>query len=120
MSKRTCTKCIQTSVAAVWNGDLCPRCGWQNGDEQAVVRPSTSMLINKPSIIATLSTLGWGLFAIMGLGGLILMKQDGGEILGVSLIVAGVLQLSIFLGFSAIIDQLHQINLNTSISDEDK
>lgn len=119
MSKRTCTKCIQTSVAAVWNGDLCPRCGWQNGDEQAVVLPSTSMSITKPSIIATLSTLGWGLFAIMGLGGLFILNQDGGEILGVSLIVAGVFELSIFSGFSAIIDQLHKINVNTSQSNKD-
>jgi uncharacterized protein YbjQ (UPF0145 family) len=35
MSKRTCTKCIQTSVAAVWNGDLCPRCGFKNDDGKA-------------------------------------------------------------------------------------
>ena len=118
MSERTCNKCFVSSTTDVWIESLCPLCGFDNSGGYA--HPSSSTESTKPSIIATLSTLGWGLFAIMGLGGLILMKQDGGEILGVSLIVAGVLQLSIFLGFSAIIDQLHQINLNTSILDEDK
>jgi hypothetical protein len=55
----------------------------------------------------------------MGLGGLLILNQDGGEILGVSLIVAGVFELSIFSGFSAIIDQLHKINVNTSQSNKD-
>ena len=27
MSERTCTVCMQASVGAIWNGDLCPRCG---------------------------------------------------------------------------------------------
>jgi uncharacterized protein YbjQ (UPF0145 family) len=35
MSERTCTKCITSSVAAVWNGDLCPRCGFRNDDGKA-------------------------------------------------------------------------------------
>ena len=72
----------------------------------------------KPSIIELLSTLGWALFAMMGLSGLFLISQDGGGILGVSLIIAGFFQLSIFLGFSAIIDQLYQINVNTSKPDK--
>jgi len=120
MSERMCTKCIQTSVAAVWNGDLCPRCGFQNGEKQAVVHSSTSISSVKPSIILTLSSLGWILFAMTGLAGLFLMAQNGGGIFGASLIIAGVFQLCIFLGFSAIIDQLHQINMNTSTSDEDE
>jgi len=73
---------------------------------------------SKPSIIDILSTLGWVLFAMTGLSGLFLIAQDGGGILGVSLIIAGVFQLSIFLGFSAIIDQLYKINVNTSKSDK--
>jgi hypothetical protein len=76
------------------------------------------MTNSKPSIIDTLSTLGWVLFALTGLSGLFLLNQDGGGILGVSLIIAGVFQLSIFLGFSAIIDQLYKINVNTSKSDK--
>jgi hypothetical protein len=76
------------------------------------------MTKSKPSIIDTLSTLGWVLFAMTGLSGLLLISQDGGGILGVSLIIAGVFQLSIFLGFSAIIDQLYKINVNTSKSDK--
>ena len=39
MLERTCTKCIQPSKAAVWNGDLCPRCGFQNNDGQATATP---------------------------------------------------------------------------------
>ena len=73
---------------------------------------------SKPSIIDTLSALGWILFAMTGLSGLFLISQDGGGVLGVSLLIAGVFQLSIFLGFSAIIDQLYKINVNTSKSDK--
>ena len=65
-----------------------------------------------------LSILGWILFAMTGLSGVFLISQDGGGILGVSLIIAGVFQLSIFLGFSAIIDQLYKINVNTSKPDK--
>jgi len=72
----------------------------------------------KPSIIDILSTLGIVLFVMTGLSGLFLIAQDGGGILGVSLIIAGVFQLSIFLGFSAIIDQLYKINVNTAKSDK--
>jgi hypothetical protein len=72
----------------------------------------------KPSIIGLLSTLGWVLFVMTGLIGLFLIAQDGGGILGVSLIIAGIFQLSIFLGFSAIIDQLYKINVNTSKPDK--
>ena len=89
--------------------------------QSATVTSSLTHNINKttkPSIIGLLSTLGWVLFALTGLIGLFLIAQDGGGILGVSLIIAGVFQLSIFLGFSAIIDQLYQINVNTSKPDK--
>jgi hypothetical protein len=85
--------------------------------QSATVTSSPTHNINKttkPSIIELLSTLGWVLFAMTGLSGVFLISQDGGGILGVSLIIAGVFQLSIFLGFSAIIDQLYKINVNTS------
>ena len=90
--------------------------------QSATVTSSPTHNINKttkPSIIELLSTLGWVLFAMTGLSGVFLISQDGGGILGVSLIIAGVFQLSIFLGFSAIIDQLYKINVNTSQSDMD-
>jgi hypothetical protein len=89
--------------------------------QSATVTSSPTHNINKttkPSIIELLSTLGWVLFALTGLIGLFLIAQDGGGILGVSLIIAGVFQLSIFLGFSAIIDQLYKINVNTSKPDK--
>lgn len=35
MSERTCTNCLQTSLTAVWNGDLCPRCGFHNDEKAA-------------------------------------------------------------------------------------
>jgi hypothetical protein len=73
----------------------------------------------KPSIIVVLSALGWCLFVIMALGGLFFINQDDGGIFGMSVIIAGVFQLSIFLGFSAIIDQLYKINVNTSLSAKD-
>jgi|TARA_B110000208_G_scaffold52054_1_gene68372 hypothetical protein len=85
--------------------------------QSATVTSSPTHNINKttkPSIIELLSTLGWVLFALTGLSGLFLLNQDGGGILGVSLIIAGFFQLSIFLGFSAIIDQLYKINVNTT------
>ena len=90
--------------------------------QSATVTSSPILNINKttkPSIIDTLTALGWILFAMTGLSGLFLISQDGAGILGVSLIVAGVFQLSIFLGFSTIIDQLYKINVNTSQSDMD-
>ena len=119
MSERTCSECNQTSFAG-WHGDLCPRCGFQNGEEQALVHSSMSISSAKPPIISTLSVLGWSLFALMALAGFFLAFQDGGFILGLGLIIAGVFELSIFLGFSAIIDQLHKINMNTSSSDKDE
>jgi hypothetical protein len=79
----------------------------------------TTKVSRPPAIIEILSLLGWILFAMTGLAGVFLITQDGGGIFGASLIIAGVFQLSIFLGFSAIIDQLYQINQNTSQSDED-
>jgi hypothetical protein len=123
MSERTCTKCIQPSKAAVWNGDLCPRCGFQNNDESGELQTRESANAHqknssKPSIIDTLSALGWFVLVISGLSGIFYIFQDGGGIFGVSLITAGVFQLSIFLGFSAIIDQLYKINVNTSKPDK--
>ena len=88
--------------------------------QSATVTSSPTHNINKttkPSIIELLSTLGWVLFALTGLSGVFLISQDGGGVLGVSLLIAGVFQLSIFLGFSAIIDQLYKINVNTSKPD---
>ena len=117
MSERACTKCTVSSKASVWNQDLCPLCGFDNtnwGDAHS----STPIGSTKPSIIATLSTLGWLLFAMMGFSGLFLIFQDGGGIFGVAVIIGGVFQLSIFLGFSAIIDQLYKINVNTSKPDK--
>jgi len=124
MSERTCISCNKSSKVAVWNSGLCPRCGFQNNDEwgDLQTRESTNAhhkSPSKPSIIDTLSALGWILFAMTGLSGVFLITQDGGGIFGASLIIAGVFQLSIFLGFSAIIDQLYQINQNTSQSDKD-
>jgi len=90
--------------------------------QSATVTSSPTHNINKttkPSIIELLSTLGWVLFALTGLSGVFLISQDGGGVLGVSLLIAGVFQLSIFLGFSAIIDQLYKINVNTSQPDKD-
>tara|TARA_B110000902_G_C13902234_1_gene434818 strand:+ start:89 stop:547 length:459 start_codon:yes stop_codon:yes gene_type:complete len=80
---------------------------------------SVSGINSKPTSISILYTLGWFLFVISGLSGMFLISQDGTAILGVSLIFAGVFQLSIFLGFSTIIDQLYKINVNTSQSDMD-
>ena len=116
MSERTCNKCFVSSTTDVWIESLCPLCGFDNSGGYA--HPSSSTESTKPSIIATLSTLGWLLFAMTGLSGVFLITQDGGGIFGASLIIAGVFQLSIFLGFSAIIDQLYQINVNTSKPDK--
>ncbi len=117
MSERTCNKCFVSSMTDAWNKSLCPLCGFDNSGGYA--HSASPTVSTKPSIIATLSTLGWILFAMTGLSGLFLMTQNGGGIFGASLIIAGVFQLSIFLGFSAIIDQLYQINQNTSLSDKD-
>jgi len=73
---------------------------------------------SEPSIILTLSALGWCLFTMMGFAGIFFISQDGGGIIGFSVIIAGFFQLSIFLGFSAIIDQLYKINVNTSKPDK--
>jgi len=73
----------------------------------------------KPSIIGLLSILGWCLFALMALSGMFFISQDGGGVFGMSVAIAGAFQLSIFLGFSAIIDQLYQINTNTAKSKEE-
>lgn len=73
---------------------------------------------SKPEIIGILSTLGWTLCIAMAVSGVILFLGDGTELLGVAVIAGGVINLSIFVGFSTIIDQLHRIILNTSQSDK--
>jgi hypothetical protein len=110
---RRCEICKTISPGEMWEDGKCPICKNATGSSTVV-----SATDSKPSIIDTLSTLGWVLFAMTGLSGLFLISQDGGGILGVSLIIAGVFQLSIFLGFSAIIDQLYKINVNTSQPDK--
>ena len=117
---RQCKQCFSSSVASSWKDGACPECSYNSATATATASVSVSsrMTNSKPSIIDTLSTLGWVLFAMTGLSGVFLISQDGGGILGVSLIIAGVFQLSIFLGFSAIIDQLYKINVNTSKPDK--
>ena len=110
---RHCGICKTISPGGIWEDGKCPICKNATGSSTVV-----SVTDSKPSIIDTLSTLGWVLFAMTGLSGVFLISQDGGGILGVSLIIAGVFQLSIFLGFSAIIDQLYKINVNTSKPDK--
>ena len=73
---------------------------------------------SKPENIGILSTLGWCLFLAMVVSGLILFLRDGTELLGGAVIAGGIINLSIFVGFSTIIDLLHRINLNTSQSDK--
>ena len=73
---------------------------------------------SEPAIIFTLSALGWCLFTMMGFAGVFFISQDGGGIIGFSVIIGGIFQLCIFLGFSAIISQLYQINQNTTKSEE--
>jgi hypothetical protein len=73
---------------------------------------------SKPEIIGILSTLGWCLFLAMVVSGLILFLGDGTELLGGAVIAGGIINVSIFVGFSTIIDLLHRINLNTSQSDK--
>ena len=119
---RQCKQCFSSSVASSWKDGACPECSYNSATATATASASASvsarMTKSKPSIIDTLSTLGWVLFAMTGLSGLLLISQDGGGILGVSLIIAGVFQLSIFLGLSVIIDQLYKINVNTSKPDK--
>ena len=124
---RRCSDCQNNSVASTWEDGACPRCtmkstsGMAYGDhdshmthgEVTDLRATNS----KPQIIGTLSTLGWMLFALMVLSGIIALGSEMG-VLGIALIVSGVFQLSIFLGFSAIIDQLYKINVNTSKPDK--
>ena len=116
METSKCEVCGGTFPIRFINNNVCHHCPTQSGD---YANPSSSTISSKPPIIVTLATLGWFLFAMTGLAGVFLITQDGGGIFGASLIIAGVFQLSIFLGFSAIIDQLYQINQNTSQSDED-
>tara|TARA_B110001450_G_C17338167_1_gene366336 strand:- start:57 stop:392 length:336 start_codon:yes stop_codon:yes gene_type:complete len=106
------------TVAKSWRDGACPLCGHKAEASSLAVEAEVKHNPSKPEIIGMLSILGWLLFAMTGLSGVFLISQDGGGILGVSLIIAGVFQLSIFLGFSAIIDQLYQINQNTSSSDK--
>ncbi len=87
--------------------------------DSSITNPSLqNSAIDKPSIIGVLAGLGWLLFIVLGLAGLQLIDQNEPGSFGVALIIGGVFQLSIFLGFSAIIDQLYQINLNTSQSNK--
>ena len=119
---RHCDNCGANRLAKIWLNGACPECASESVPTTATATATATARVratnSKPSIIDTLSTLGWVLFAMTGLSGLFLLNQDGGGILGVSLIIAGVFQLSIFLGFSAIIDQLYKINVNTSKSDK--
>jgi hypothetical protein len=130
MAVRSCSICDEMTHSSEWRDDTCPVCNHKGGPRtkeeiataKATVDAAATARVedtnSKPSIIGTLSTLGWVLFAMMGLSGVFLISQDGGGILGASLIIAGVFQLSIFLGFSAIIDQLYKINVNTSKPDK--
>ena len=117
--QRLCQKCINGTVAKSWRDGACPLCGHKAEASSLAVEAEVKHNPSKPEIIGMLSILGWLLFAMTGLSGVFLITQDGGGIFGASLIIAGVFQLSIFLGFSAIIDQLYQINQNTSQSDKD-
>ena len=78
----------------------------------------TSSLTHKPLIIVLLSALGWVLFLMMGFIGLWFIDEGVDGRIAVALIIGGVLQLLIFLGLSAIIDQLYKINVNTSKPDK--
>ena len=116
--QRLCQKCINGTVAKSWRDGACPLCGHKAEASSLAVEAEVKHNPSKPEIISMLSILGWILFAMTGLSGVFLISQDGGGILGVSLIIAGFFQLSIFLGFSAIIDQLYKINVNTAKSDK--
>ena len=124
---RFCAECNKSTLAKFWRDCLCPLCGATGagsgtstgtGSGTSTGTASVRATNSKPSIIDTLLTLGWFVFVMSGLSGIFFISQDGGGILGVSLIIAGVFQLSIFLGFSAIIDQLYKINVNTSKPDK--
>ena len=117
--QRLCQKCINGTVAKSWRDGACPLCGHKAEASSLAVEAEVKHNPSKPEIISMLSILGWILFAMTGLCGVFLISQDGGGVLGVSLLIAGVFQLSIFSGFSAIIDQLHKINVNTSQSNKD-
>jgi hypothetical protein len=124
--QRLCQKCINGTVAKSWRDGACPLCGHKAEASSLAVEAEASSLAveaevkhnpSKPEIISMLSLLGWILFAMSVWGGNIIYR-DGDGVLGVSLLIAGVFQLSIFLGFSAIIDQLYKINVNTAKSDK--
>ena len=120
---RPCHNCTRSSVAKSWVNGICPICGFCHDNNRASDASEVTNAIkntsSKPSIIDLLLILGWCLFGMMGLSGMYFMSQDGGLIFGASVIIAGIFQLSIFLGFSAIIDQLYQINQNTAKAKED-
>lgn len=119
---RHCDNCGANRLAKIWLNGACPECAPEAVPTTTTTTTTATARVratnSKPSIIDTLSTLGWCLFAMTGLCGVFLISQDGGGVLGVSLLIAGVFQLSIFLGFSAIIDQLYKINVNTAKSDK--
>ena len=56
MSERTCTNCLQTSLIAVWNRDLCPRCGFKNDDEKAAMALEASKEQTKAVKLTTTPT----------------------------------------------------------------
>ena len=129
--QRLCQKCINGTVAKSWRDGACPLCGHKAEAtsliSQAVEAEVSSLAVeaevkhnpSKPEIISMLSILGWILFAMSVWYGWFVTSQDGDGVLGLSSLIAGVFMLSIFLGFSAIIDQLHKINVNTSQSNKD-
>ena len=118
MTERTCTNCGKSSTASIWNKDFCPRCGFNDfasasASASAGVSATASSVSSKPQIIGVLSVLAWSLFAMIFVSGLSLMMLSDDGLLGTAVIIGGVFQLSIFLGFSTIIDQLYMINQNT-------
>jgi len=92
-----------------------------NNEEPAkkAQRPSKKTATVRPWIIDTLAAVGWLLCLFMLIGGVICIffAISKGVTLafatGIGLIFAGMIQLSVFLGFAAIIEQLYEINVNT-------
>jgi hypothetical protein len=116
---RHCKACGSNRLAKMWIDGSCLNCGVASVPDGAIVNVIRNDNANvKPQIIDHLANLGWILFAVSGLCGIMVIAQEMGAILGIALIVSGVFQLSIFLGFSAIIDQLYKINVNTSKPDK--
>ena len=118
---RRCESCYQITPEKRWEDGKCPACKMVTSFTSVnfyVGSATVSSTNSKPQIIETLSALGWVLFGLMVVSGIIALGRDMGVVLGIALIVSGVFQLAIFLGFSAIIDQLYKINVNTSKSED--